>query len=157
MAAAIIVMAITLIVGSMLWVLPSPKERRQMRLRQLAMDKGLRVQLTRIKDMGSPGKMLDCVAYRLSEGAHKSDRQNWKLFRTTEEWRMDINGWSFGKTLKKENFPDIEAIKDCVTQLPEDCVVVESTKYAVSIYWNEQGDENTLVDIEEVLKKLLAL
>lgn len=157
MAAVIIAMAIILILGSMLWVLPSPKERRQMKLRQLAMGNGLNVHLARIKDISSPGKMLNCVAYRLPKGSYKSYNPSWKLFRTTEEWRMDIKGWSFDKTVEKEKLPDIETIEDCVTRLPDDCVVVESNKHSVSIYWSERGDENAVAGIEEVLKKLRAL
>lgn len=159
MATIIIVLAIVLILGSMFWVLPSPKERRQMLLRKAAMDKGLNVQITKIKDIASPGHLLDCVAYRLfdlDQQQHK-EKMPWKLLRTKEDWRMDIDGWTLDKSIAKESIQDIETITGTVARLPEDCIAVESNKQSTSVYWQERGDEQAINDIFDVLTKLQSL
>ena len=55
MTVLIIVLAVILILGSALWVLPSPRQREQMDMRREAMLKGLQVKLSKIKDLEYPG------------------------------------------------------------------------------------------------------
>ncbi len=105
-----------------------------MLLRKKALDKGLNVQLTKIKDISYPGKFLHCVAYRLLDQDQIKEKNAWKLFRTNEDWRMDIDGWTFDKSIAKEDVQDLETITETIARLPDDCVAVESNKVCTGIY-----------------------
>ena len=159
MTTLIIVCAIILILGSSLWILPSPRQRAQMKLRREAMMKGLQVKLTKVKDLEYPGEEVHCIAYRLPRQPKSvAKNKTWMLYRHSESNdELRIPGWLYDRHAGLYRFDDVQAVLTLLAQLPEDVIAVEGSIGTLSVYWNEQGDSDDLVTIMRVLTELQAL
>ena len=149
----VIVLAIVLIMGSALWVLPSPRQRQQMAMRRAAMTKGLQVKLTKVKDLEYPGEETACIAYRLPrQRVNDSKAKTWMLYRHSEaDSERHIPGWVYDRDGGRHRFSDGESIAKVLADLPKDVIAVQATAGAVSIYWNERGE---MEDVETILRVL---
>ena len=157
MTIVIIVLAVILVLGSALWVLPSPREKSQMAMRREAMLKGLQVKLTKVKDLEYPGEELHCIAYRLARKREQGLKaQAWMVYRDKEggekgheEFR--IPGWNYDLSEGKHRFKNVSEISALLTALPVDVIAVQSTGAALSVYWNERGELEDVTTILDVL------
>lgn len=156
MTTLIIILAVVLILGSALWVLPSPRQRQQMALRRDAMRKGLQVKLTRIKDLQYPGEEIACIAYRLQrQRVNGPAIATWMLRRHSEaDGELQIPGWIFDRSEGRHRFVDGDAVAATLAPLPEDVLAVQSTAGALSVYWNERGE---MEDVDTILSVLTEL
>ena len=159
MTTLIIIFAVLLVLGSSLWILPSAKQREQMRLRREAMMKGLQVKLTQIKDLDYPGEVLKCIAYRMERrGKPVNKQQTWMLYRHPEsEQSLSIPGWIYDTHGGLYRFPETTPIAELLAELPQDVKAVEGGLGSVSVYWNERGDSDDLATIQRVLDRLQSL
>lgn|GEM_PF-1486513 len=162
MAFLIIALTVTLVLGSALWVLPSPRERGQMAMRREAMLKGLQVKLTKIKDREYPGEQIQCIEYGLAHRrAQGLKLQTWMLYRQTENDRASlsvreagISGWFYDRDQGSYRFDDSETMSMLLAQLPEDVMAVQCTVGALSVYWQERGEMDDVAAILTVLTGL---
>lgn len=156
MTVLIIVLAVILILGSALWVLPSPRQREQMNMRREAMLKGLQVKLTKIKDLEYPGEETHCIAYRLARQREQGLKaQAWMLYRHAQSnEELQIPGWLYDRSEGAHRFGDVQPISELLAQLPDDVIAVQSSGSALSVYWNEQG---VMDDVATILRVLTAL
>jgi hypothetical protein len=156
MTTLIIICAVILILGSSLWILPSPRQRAQMELRRTAMRKGLQVKLSKIKDLEYPGEEKNCIAYRLPR--HRTNDVNtpkWMLLRHTQtDEELQVPGWIYERVAGRYRFSDGEAIAKILAQFPADVMAVQSTSGSVSAYWNENGE---MEDVDTLLRVLTEL
>jgi len=159
MTVLIIVLAVILILGSALWVLPSPRQREQMNMRREAMLKGLQVKLSKIKDLEYPGEETHCIAYRLARQREQGLKaQAWMLYRHTQgDDKLQIPGWLYDRGEGAYRFDDVQPISELLAQLPEDVIAVQSSGAALSVYWNEQGEMDDVATILRVLTTLQSL
>jgi len=158
MTTLIIICAVILILGSSLWILPSPRQRAQMELRRSAMRKGLQVKLSKIKDLEYPGEEVRCIAYRLPR--HRTNGVNtpeWMLLRHTQaDEELQVPGWIYERVAGRYRFSDGDAAAKILAQFPTDVMAVQSTTGAVSVYWNENGEQDDVDTILRVLTELQA-
>jgi hypothetical protein len=156
MTILIIILAVVLIMGSALWVLPSARQRQQMAMRRAAMAKGMQVKITRIKDLEYPGEEMPCIAYRLPrQRVNDPSHHEWMLYRHSEaDPELHIPGWLYDREKGRHRFSDGGAIAKILLRLPSDVKAVQATAGAVSIYWDERGDIQDLDTILQVLKAL---
>lgn len=167
----IIIGVLVLAFAPIFWVLPTSEQRRQMKLRNRAMQSGLVVQLVQLPDPDPPaiervtssGRIREvkraCVAYRLPLRGIDTVMAlpAWRIDRV----RMEENSsadlpskWMwFGE--RPRVAPDYMArVIDVLTKVPQDSVAVEATADAVSIYWREQGDVENVDRVAELLRAL---
>jgi len=159
MTTLIIICAVILILGSSLWILPSPRQRAQMQLRREAMMKGLQVKLTKVKDLEYPGEEQHCIAYRLARQSKPvSKSETWMLYRHSEmNDELRIPGWLYDRHGGLYRFDDVRPISELLAQLPEDVIAVEGSAGTTSVYWNEKGDSGDLAVIFRILTELQTL
>ena len=159
MTTLIIICAVILILGSSLWILPSPRQRAQMQLRREAMMKGLQVKLTKVKDLEFPGEEIHCIAYRLQRQLKQVPKnKTWMLYRHNESNdELRIPGWLYDRHSGFYRFEHVQPVSELLAQLPEDVIAVEGSTGTLSIYWNEKGDSDDLATILRVLTEFQAL
>ena len=157
-----------MILAPVLAILPNAKQRDQLKKRKIAMAHGVRVQLTHIEDpdqdpskyLSNTGKSLDrklpTVAYRLARPRSK-------------KWHDEVvNEWAFNREMKysgsgvgKSRIPGWQCdqcpkngfeenweifFQEKLPRLPLDVVRVEEKNFMLTIYWNEKGEVEELLD-----------
>ncbi len=159
MSLLIIVLAITFIIGSMMWVLPSPRERHQMKLRQKAFRAGLRVQITKFnfKNIQEP---INCIAYSLPFSREKKPQKTWEYYNKAIKhednhsiWQSEINQLNYANNEPLNNI-ELQYLDDILVKLPKDWLAVTQQLDSVVLYWQERGDEESVTQIVEILQTL---
>lgn len=151
------------LVGSVMWVMPSKRDRFLAELRLNAKKKGYQVQLTKILFPREEGEMeaknVSTVAYRLSRGKiSREQHDNWVAWRVVrcqtnaKEGLPEGWGWSVGeRELAAEELSSLSVILE---SLPKNVIGLESTPVQVSVFWQED-DADELILIEQALNKLI--
>lgn len=161
----IIVLVLLSIVGSMMWMMPSPRQRQQAKLRQAAISSGFRVQLVKVKAPRAIGEAeaeeRSMLAYRLPRhNFDKADRARhvpWQIFRLNSHANTGLpEGWCWGKGEKQvDQF--LSAIIVLIEELPASVFAIDSSAGDLSVYWQESGNEKTVEEIKTAMSKLLEL
>lgn len=160
----IIALVTASLVGSVMWVMPSPRQRHQAELRLRARKLGFQVQLVRItlpRAFGEvEGEERTLPVYRLPRtNLERHERDNWPSW---EVLRVDtlhgdglIEHWSWSK--KAENLPPaaLDQINGVLAELPDDVLGMESTPLSLGLYWEEQGDTDRLEQLHALVQPLL--
>jgi len=162
---AIIVLIMLSLLGSMMWVMPTPRQRFQSKLRMDARKLGFQVQLSRLEIPRAKGEMesevVNMPAYRMLRGKlDRSEKEHWV------EWmvaRVDAmaadglpNGWSWVKGERSLSSAKLNALCDWLNQLPKEVVSVESTAIHLTLYWREPDRAGALDELAERANQLLA-
>lgn len=160
----IIILIFLAIIGSMMWMMPSPRQRVQALLRQKAMRSGLQVQLTRTLFPRATGEAApeeyECVAYRLgrprANRRGQADTLPWHIFKVRNLANRGLpDGWCWSKGEGYFEGPQLELIAELIRELPADVYSIESTPVAVSVFWNEKGDLETVDLIHRQLSRMI--
>lgn len=163
MTLTIIVAVAGMLIGSLAWLLPSPRERKQMELRQTALRLGIHTKIVDLSTVIDEARAqpTHCIAYALSRPI-PIETNGWQVAR---EYRADQAGliheglpagwyWSLG------DIPSVitkQYLKDILPTLNSDILAVESTAFNTIIYWKEHGDISDVEQIANTLKKLIEL
>lgn len=156
--AIVIVIFITLsLMGSALWIMPPKQERRRMDLRMNARKHNLTVQLTSIELPDKWDKSKDkqkVCAYCLYRNKPLDEWQGSVWFLTYEVWKYSlvVDGWWMSKPLMIS-----DQTKQDLIELREVVTAIEITRDAVSVYWHEKGDDDTLAQIARLATALSIL
>lgn len=154
----IIVIVLLAIVVPIFSVLPSARQRQQMKMRQAARAAGVSVDLMTIDDPNPeqdkytshtgrniPAR-LKVVGYRIQRRRQKGWRQlpeiQWSLKRKLDgSWLWNSNGGRLSSELK--NF-----LEDAKESLPDDVEQVEESFYTIVVYWHERaaGSEDNILN-----------
>ena len=171
----IIGLVLLLIAAPIIAVLPSKREKEQMKLRQQAMAQGISVELTSIDDpipkqkkyVTGTGKQLKAVlqvaAYRIVRQQDRDWRRepeaNWSLERRAVAQDIELPGTWCWLDDKPDNLtPEfIRYLTDKMSHLPEDVVRIEEVNRVISVYWHERSEEAGLQSIVEFLTGCLAI
>ncbi|EAQ63623.1 hypothetical protein MED121_00405 [Marinomonas sp. MED121] len=157
MTILIVVAIVASMLGSILWLMPSKRDQDRMKLRLLARKSQLGVQLTHIE---LPDKW-DKSTTKVKVTAYHKFRINklkaldheigiypyevWKHEKVTDNWysAMPIPLSDKSAALLENKMDAFKAI--------------QITKDAVSLYWDERGDESDIVAIQSLLNELEAI
>lgn len=161
---AIIVLIMMSLLGSMMWVMPSPRQRFLAKLRLQASREGFHVQMVRVTPPRAAGQVepevLSATAYRLPRyNLEKSEREaftEWQIFRQTAIADTGLpEGWCWGTGERSLTESQLKTLNQLIGQLPDGVSSVESTPVHVSLYWNEKGDESSLETLKLLMQPLL--
>lgn len=165
----IIGFVILLIIAPIFAILPSARQKEQMRLRKQAMEQGIGVELTRIEDpiprqdkyLSSTGKPLDPVlsvaAYRIARPKPRELRTSpqieWILERRAEK-SSDLPGrWHWSQSKPNEIREEFEQfLFNELASLPDDVVKIQEVNYSLIVYWHESSSEKGLTSIVRFLQ-----
>jgi len=161
---AIIVLIMMSLLGSMMWVMPSPRQRFLAKLRQQASRLGFQVQIVRMIPPRAAGQVkpevLAATAYRLPrynlEKKHRENFTEWQIFRQTAVANEGLpESWCWGAGERLLNEKQLEILNTLISELPTGVSSVESTPVHISRYWDEKGDETTLEHFKELLQPFI--
>jgi hypothetical protein len=170
----IIGIAIIFIIAPIFAILPSTKQKSQMKLRQSAMAQGVRVELTTIQDpiprqdkyLSNTGKPLPPV---LSVAAYRKVRPKpaqWRLaprldwvVEKREVLSKSLTGnWCWSPEKPSTISDEFESLlRAQLDTLPVDVVKIEEINYFLSVYWHESSGEEGLSAIVRFLDACTAL
>ncbi|MEH6444159.1 MAG: hypothetical protein V7784_09690 [Oceanospirillaceae bacterium] len=153
------------LVGSVMWVMPTKRDKFLSVLRLEAKRLGFQVQLTKLTYPREKGEVearrVSSVVYRLLRGRiTQTEHQNWKSWRVV---RCETNacegltaGWGWVVGERELSLNQLESINELLVAMPIGIVGLESTPIHVSVFWNES--ENELLDaIKKPLDHLIGL
>ncbi len=160
----IITFILASLIGSVMWVMPSPRQRYQAQLRMRARKLGVQVQLARVTLPRAKGELepetISVPAYRfIRDNLVREERDGWIGWEVHRLETLDNEalpeGWSW---LKGQGDLSQEAMMQLVTLLhglPEDVVGVESTPLHLTLYWYEHGEADRLEKLHALARPLL--
>ncbi|MBN3560559.1 hypothetical protein [Aliamphritea spongicola] len=161
---AIIILVMMSLVGSMMWVLPSKRERFQAQLRQLAMRKGFNVQLAQVKPPRASGEIeqesFNSPVYRLPRtNISRKEREGfiqWQVYKQVALAAEGLpEGWCWGEGERKLSESQLEQLSVLISDLPEGAVAIESDPVHLSVFWDERGDLNDLDRIQDAMQSVI--
>lgn len=152
-------LAVLLVVVPIISILPNQKQRAVMKTRNSAMSRGIGVELTSIPDHAaeaikrvsgsgrSIAPVLKVAAYRRyrkrPQSRHDLPAISWSLLRVSKGDDTLPAHWRW---LEQPGLEDPEPLKlflaGKLKQLPESVVLVTEKNRAVSVHWNENGEEH---------------
>ena len=170
----IIGFVLLLIIAPIFAILPSSRQKEQMRLRKQAMDQGISVELTRIEDpiprqdkyLSSTGKPLEPIlsvaAYRIVRPKPRewriSPQIKWVLERRAENSTELPGRWHWGNSKPKEISPEFEEfLSRELASLPDDVVRIQEVNSSLIVYWHESSGEEGLASIVRFLEGALSI
>ncbi|MDO6563473.1 hypothetical protein Q4488_08775 [Amphritea sp. 1_MG-2023] len=160
----IIIFVMMSLLGSMMWVMPSPRQRLLAKLRQQASRDGFQVQIVRLTPPRAAGQVepetFTATAYRLPRfNLEKEQRHQfipWQIFRQVAVANQGLpEGWCWGLGERRLNEQQLATLNTLLAGLPEGVSSIESTPIHISLYWDERGDENTLDELKARLQPFI--
>ncbi|MDB6060414.1 MAG: hypothetical protein JWM78_517 [Verrucomicrobiaceae bacterium] len=154
LAWAIAIFAVAAVLGSVMWLKPSPAQQRQTRMRLLARQYGLDVRLVTLPQTRRNRVRQEAteqgVVYRLLRFDIVTPLPHdylWVRENSEGVWEQ-VPELALTNAIQK-------VIDDVLVQMPRDVVAVELTPHGPGVYWRERGDEQTLKKLRELMEKLL--
>lgn len=137
-----------MMVGPILLVQPSRRDRRIAALRAKAADLGLKVSMQSLERGVTP------VYERRWPSLEKSKRTNveWTLERQTYSHGIHFADWWQWLGQGRPPSAALPVLEGRLAKLPESVSNVESTPLGLRCYWSEQGGESVLLDLAEWLQ-----
>lgn len=149
------------LVGSAMWMMPTPRERFLAKLRMQARSHGFAVQIKRVEFPRAKGEM---EAETLTLSGYKMLREQplefdefpaLQLFRITAMANDGLpEGWSwkFGEGVLDQQ--QLATLQQAISELPADVLGLEISADQVSAYWRET-DEQDLPRLAAVVQQLM--
>ena len=153
MGSWIVILIVLSFMGSVFWIMPSTRDREKMKVRQLAMSKGLKVRmpnktlkerLIRYEDFILGSFIYECLNFS-SQVAKFSGGLN--VVKSQE------GSWAF----VDDSLPlgiDEKAVLQAAALLPESCRLLTLSSNGALVFWNERGNERDVENICEALNKI---
>jgi len=153
--------ALLMVLGSIVWIMPSKRDRRIARLRQAAILKGIRVKLMDFPVINMSGRVEEAnvsgAAYSLCDYDFSGVQAGWMLIRNLGEAGDSPDGWGWYINQSRLPEPIIEHITNLVQKYQDQLLAVSILSGSVSLGWNEQGSIEDLDEFNVWGAKLLEL
>ncbi|WP_271273923.1 hypothetical protein [Aliamphritea hakodatensis] len=160
---AIIILVMMSLVGSMMWVMPSQRQRFQAQLRQLAMRKGFNVQVAKVNPPRASGQVeqesFNSPVYRLPRtNISRQEREtfvHWQVYKQTALAAEGLpEGWCWGEGERQLSAGQLGLLLELIARLPEGVVAIESDPVHLSVFWDERGELEDLDRIQDAMKSV---
>lgn len=137
------------------WMMPSPRQRREARLRECARRLGLEVRIGELPQTRRQRVRREApvqgVIYRLPL------RKGWPHVRAHLISRAAANAaWEMAEESPELAPALAQTLQRIADRMPADVVAIELAGSGPAIYWRERGDEQTVVKLHELLTELAA-
>ena len=146
----IIIFAVALVVGPVMWLKPSEHDRRLAALRQNAAAAGMTVQMKALP--AALGQGTAAVYFR-RWGDQRRLRVGWTLELQRLEHEMHFSGrwdWRNGREAPQAAW---EPLRQLVSQLPGDACAVVASESALGVQWQESSGQKGLVALQSALNE----
>lgn len=142
----VILFIIMFLVGTLMWVRPTPRQRFQARLREKARQLGFQVRLCQLQLPRAQGELEAetrlLANYSLTRtNLDKAERQSWQTWSVARVSSINNVGlpqnWSWHKRPDGIENQRVEKICNLLETMPPEVVAVESTPVQFSVFWRE--------------------
>ena len=145
----VILVVIAAVIGPVMWIMPSPSQRKLVKLRQYAMTKGFHI---KVADMPQSHRQRvrkqDPV-----HGVHYSLPLVIKPKAGDEKFNYCLTRADTHTEWVDENIPtNPVAMEQLLAAMPEAVIAVEHASHGVAAYWREKGGELTVDKIADQLE-----
>ena len=154
----ILVISVAFVLSPMLKMLPSAREKEQMKLRRKAMSLGMQVKLCVVPYLKKTIEKIyrpDGIAYRLMR-----ERDQMKKFqhKKTRQWvrKTGDNDW-YQLQDRGHTHIDCCEITELLTPLTPACTAYESAADSCAIFWQEKGTEQDVENIYQTIQNIQKL
>jgi hypothetical protein len=151
--------------GPILWMLPSPSDRRLAAMRARARSQGIHVEIAQLPDLEADpaarvtagGRRLEpkvqCAAYRMPLRREARAAPQWRLLRNHAATDGPIDGWQWDSPRIDDAayWQDVIAV---VRELPPDALACAADARETSCWWRERVAQN---EAESGVDRLAAL
>jgi len=160
----IIIFVMCSLIGSMMWMMPSKREKAQEKLRARGRKLGFQVQLIRLTPPRARGELepdaYNSAAYRLLrtnlKPQEKDQFNNWQVFRVNSEYNDGlVEGWSWAIGEGTLDAPHLELLNDVLVKMPKDVTSLESTPIHMSVFWDEREGEEQIDQFKTELERFI--
>jgi hypothetical protein len=149
----IILILIAVVVGPIFGLMPSSKQKRQMKLRDKAMGLGFQVKICQLPQLHRAKirkeDTVEGVAYRFPRN---TKNQAGRAVVSEQQILCLRDGTDQDKP--KNPSPFYRCLEEALDVLPSDIVAVELTPLWYGVYWNERGSEEDILIIKSQLEML---
>jgi len=161
---AIIILIMMSLIGSMMWMMPSQRQKFQAKLRLKARELGFQVQLLRLTAPRAEGEMegetSTITAYRMLRTNLTREQADqirpWQIHRVRAVACDGLpDGWSWAQGEGELSSDALTLIASLVENLPGDVVAVESSPIQVSVFWREEGEIEVLDLLKQQLERVI--
>ena len=152
----ITIIVIALLISPVLRVLPSPQEKKQMKLRNKAMSLGMQVQLATLPTPRAALRSdpVPAAAYRLNRSSDQREPFRRHITYIIGRSKENAEHWQWYNPVLMPNTKIAEQRISSLKDLPKTVSIVESTPTTSAVYWLEEGTDQ---DVELIHKSLLSL
>tara|TARA_B110000503_G_scaffold66758_1_gene104739 strand:- start:3680 stop:4189 length:510 start_codon:yes stop_codon:yes gene_type:complete len=164
----IVILVCLSLIGSVAWVLPTPLQRAQAKIRQLAMAKGLKIKVGKLQGPREQGEVAPDSHLATSYGLPRAKDQNragginavkkitWEIFKAGGLNTKGLpEGWCWNRGEGALTAEQLSHLAQLIQQLPKDVYALGVTPMGAQAYWHEKATPEQLDDLEQVLKQLL--
>ena len=152
MSYLIILLIVAVVVGPVMWMMPSAKQKQQIRIRDYAMRQGLQIKIADLpqshKQMVRKESPVQGVVYRLPLTSDKPI-----TLKTISCLKKVEQGYEWQGQPQQE----LQSLfEDVLAQCPESAMGLELSGAGVACYWQERGGEAAVDQIKSALEKFRA-
>lgn len=144
-----------MVIGPVMMLQPSARDRSLTRLRQRAAEAGLEVRMRELPrqatDLEAPGQK---PAYRLAAGKGGGPREPWVLVRAAYEHESHLLGHWAWQGAGRPGPAERRTLETILPTLPKSARAVEGDATGWAVYWDELGGESALEKVTSVLRAL---
>ena len=160
----IVVLVVLSFVGSISWVMPTPLQRAQAKIRKLAMQQGIQVRISKLQGPRETGEIAPeshlATAYNLARSSESAKgmakTHHWEIFRARGLDTQGLpEGWCWNRGSGALSAVQLQGLSQLIARLPEDAYALGSSPVNVAIYWHEKGTPAELDELVSVLRSLL--
>ncbi|MBV1882579.1 MAG: hypothetical protein KUG82_13155 [Pseudomonadales bacterium] len=167
----IILLVISMMVGPILWLRPTPRERHISKLRTQAMSAGMSVTCPGVKrfkwaetnvlieanrfvryTLTFDDSQLSADDFRGSNAASFNGTYFRWIYKGNEEWQ-----WHEVSGNKLDKIPELRALFEEIKGSSLGVVAIQLSYKSCSVYWHERGDETSVEQIKQYLQTLSQL
>jgi hypothetical protein len=160
----IVALVVLSLAGSISWVLPSPVQRAQAKIRKLAMQKGVRVRIGKIQGPREQGEIAPesqlATSYNVPRPSAASKQlsmnHQWEIFRARGLNTKGLPaGWCWNRGEGALTATQTQALGLLIERLPTDVYALGASPLNVAAYWHENATPAELDELVGVLKDLI--
>ncbi len=160
----IIVLIMMSLIGSMMWVMPTKRQKYQAALRMKAKKQGFQIQLEKVTPPRAKGELesdsKEMTAYRVLRHGLKQNEKNsfraWHIYRVESIADIGLpDGWSWGSGERTLSEEELAKINQLISDLPGGVFSIESSAVYLGVHWDEEGGEQAMAAIHATLTRFL--
>lgn len=155
----LVILAILIVVGSVVWVRPSPRDQKLAAWRRDALVAGLKVSLQGLKAEPKQSGIRDDIegaSYTLyNPASQKGDELSWAVVKAQGWLQEDLpEQWSWYKENGHVSHAQVaQLIQDC----PLEVLAIERTPVSSRVIWKETGSEFSPEGLKGFLERVQAV